>query len=123
MPPSTFRLLILTPDRQLLHKDNLTWVTARLIDGEIGIKSRHAPLLAETIDGKVDFGDEDESQSIDIQAGILKIDQDGVIIFTTGLFDPQLTRHETENEPIKLGRLADTLVSQLHKPAEEQKPW
>ena len=113
MASNTFRLLVVTPDRQLLLKDNLTWVKATLLDGEIGIKANHAPLLAETVDGPVIFSVDDEKQSIDIHAGILKIDKKGVVIFTTGHLDSEIVSKNVEIEQMQYERLAKNLIRHI----------
>jgi F0F1-type ATP synthase epsilon subunit len=116
MPSDTLRLLVLTPDSQLLSKDNLRWVNATLIDGGIGIRPNHTPLLAETIDGPVSFSDGDEEQSIDIDAGILMVDKKGVIIFTTGLLASGKSKLDWEKDQMQFNRLAQNLSSQIDSP-------
>lgn len=107
------RLLVVTPDSQLVCKDNLIWVMASLIDGKIGIKANHAPLLAETVDGVVSFDDGEEIGSIEVQSGILMVGQNGVTIFTTGLIEQDPSSQNHESGQIGFDRLARYLIRQM----------
>ena len=113
MKADKLRLLVLTPEKRLLLKENLTQVRAKLIDGEIGIRAHHAPLLGETVSGPVFFGDEDYEDMINIQAGILKIDQKGATIFTSGFLERENGPKITTDESIQFERLTEDLLQQV----------
>lgn len=113
MKADKLRLLVLTPEKQLLLKENLTCIRASLIDGEIGIKLHHALLLGETVSGPVFFSGEDHEDMIKIQAGILKIDQNGVTIFTSGLLEEKSEPKIIVGESIQFKRLTQDLLQHV----------
>ena len=113
MKADKLRLLVLTPEKQLLLKENLTWIRASLIDGEIGIKVHHAPLLGETISGPVFFVCEDIEETININAGILKIDQNDVTIFTSGFLEEKSEPKIIVGESIQFKRLTQDLLQHV----------
>lgn len=55
--------------------------------GEIGIRPGHHPLVAETVSGRLRFRGTQYEETIELQAGILEIDRDGIVIFTRGTLD------------------------------------
>jgi F0F1-type ATP synthase epsilon subunit len=80
------RLTVLTPGKTLLDTRGVAWVKARLTDGAgIGIWPLHAPLVAETVRGRVNYADEAGEHSLDLEAGILQVDGDGVTILTSSM--------------------------------------
>jgi F0F1-type ATP synthase epsilon subunit len=110
--PDGFSLLVVTPESRLLERDNLTWVRAKLVDGEIGILARHAPLLAETVDGALRYGNGEEAHVIRLYAGILKVSRDGVTVFTSGLLEAPEDEMEPKPAPVLFSRLTATLLNQ-----------
>ena len=79
------RLMVLTPAETLLDVAEAAWVQVQLSDGGgIGIYPGHAPLLAETIAAPVRYADESGEHALDLEAGILQVERDGVTIFTSG---------------------------------------
>ena len=80
------RLTVLTPAETLLDVEEVAWVQARLADGGgIGIYRGHAPLLAETITAPLRYADASGEHTLEVEAGILQVDSDGVTILTSGL--------------------------------------
>jgi F0F1-type ATP synthase epsilon subunit len=80
------RLMVLTPAETLLDVAEVAWVQAQLSDGGgIGIYPGHAPLLAETATASLRYADESGEHALDLEAGILQVERDGVTIFTSGL--------------------------------------
>ena len=79
------RLAVLTPGETLLDARGVAWVKARLTDGGgIGIWPLHAPLVGETVSGRMRYADEAGEHWLDLEAGILQVDGDGVTILTSG---------------------------------------
>ena len=80
------RLMVLTPAKTLLDVEEVAWVQAQLADGGgIGIYPRHAPLLAETVTAPLRYAGESGEHTLNLEAGILQVDGEGVTIFTSGL--------------------------------------
>ncbi len=78
----SFHLTVLTPERALLEAEGVTQVQARLADGgPIGIYPGHAPLLAETVAAPLRYADPSGEHAIDLDAGILQVNGDGVTVF------------------------------------------
>jgi len=88
--------MVLTPAKALLEVEEVTWVQARLADGGgIGIYPGHAPLLAETVTAPLRYADGSGEHALDLEAGILQVDRDGVTIFTS--------------EPVQTSEVSETL--------------
>ena len=113
MKAETLRLLVMTPEKELLLKEDLLWVRATLIDGEIGIQANHTPLIGETLTGPVHFGSENEEDAINLEAGILKVDQLGVTIFTSGIADSKTSHPKINDDELKFERLANDLLQRF----------
>ena len=79
------KLLVLTPEETLLETEKAGKVRLALADGgSIGIHPGHHPLLAETQDGPVEYGEEDYTEAVPVRAGILHVETDQVTIYTSG---------------------------------------
>ncbi|MFL7808528.1 MAG: hypothetical protein AB8I80_07855 [Anaerolineae bacterium] len=80
--PRPFRLTVLAPERALLETGGVTQVQAQLADGgPIGIYPGHAPLLAETVAATLHYVDASGEHTIDLNAGILQVNSEGVTVF------------------------------------------
>lgn len=85
---SSVQLLVLTPDRTLLHADNVRWVKIQLADGGgIGIWPGHAPLLAESVAAPLRYADDLGEHLVPLSAGVLLVAPDRVTVYTTGPAD------------------------------------
>jgi len=112
-PTSPLSLLILSPEDILLERDNLTAVNVPLADGgAIGIRSGHAPLIAETLRGTILYRTEGEQSSIELLPGVLQIRENKVVILTAGQAD-QGQEPMFQPQKIKFDRLMKTLVSKF----------
>ena len=81
----SIHLTVLLPDEVLLDEVGIAWVQAQLVDGGgIGIYPGHAPLLAETVAAPLRYADDEGEHAIDLAAGILQVDSQGVTVLTTG---------------------------------------
>lgn len=105
---------VLTPEGLILKADRLKSIRIPLVDGgTIGIRPMHAPLIAETTQGKVQYRTEIESNEVELHAGILDIYQNMVTILTAGKVS------EIESEIIgksetEYNRLMQTLIDHLY---------
>ena len=114
MKTETLRLLVMTPEKQLLLKKDLLWVRALLIDGEIGIQPNHTPLIAETLQGPVHFGSKEGKEEINLESGIFKVDKYGVTIFTSGIADNKTSRPTINNDELQFERLAMDILQRFN---------
>jgi F0F1-type ATP synthase epsilon subunit len=110
-----FRLVVLTPEEPLLDAGEVAWVQAHLADGGgIGIYPGHAPLVAETVTAPLRYADPAGEHALDLEAGILQVDAEGVTIFTSG---PAQTSKASEtlevSEEARFDRLAQALVATM----------
>ena len=106
-------LRILSPDGVSIEQEQLTSISVPLADGgRIGIKPGHAPLIAETARGAIQFRSETGETSIEVHPGVLEIKGQAVIILTAGEVSE---RAEFVAEPAQIAfkRLMQTLVSKL----------
>lgn len=86
--PRSLRLTVLTPTARLVRSKAVDWVKADLADGgSIGIWPGHAPLVAETVDGPLRYGDESGERRLGLRAGVLHIDSAGVTVLVPGRVD------------------------------------
>lgn len=101
------RLTVLTLAETLLDVEEVAWVRARLADGGgISIYPGHAPLLAETVTAPLRYANGSGEHVLELEAGILQVDRDGVTIFTSGL-----TQTSEVSEDKRFDRLARTLLT------------
>lgn len=105
------KLLILTPEATLLEETDVGRVRILLSDGgSIGIRPGHHPLLAETRAGELAFGADGYTQSVRLQAGILRVAPDVVTVYTAGFLSDSA---DVETDPNRLDELTDELEEQL----------
>lgn len=111
------QLTVLTPAEALLHADEVEWVQVPLADGGgIGVFPGHAPLVAETITGPVRYADDAGEHTVEVSAGILQIDSEGVTILTGGFAYAQSGSYH-ERGP-RFDRLAQTVATLLENESE-----
>jgi F0F1-type ATP synthase epsilon subunit len=113
-------LTVLTPAQILLHVREAAWLQARLSDGGgIGIYPGHAPLLAETVTAPVHYADRLGEHTLQLEAGILQVERDGVTIFTSGMSQPDADSRPfslsaaSEDAGTRFDRLAQVLLGTL----------
>lgn len=109
----TLRLRVITPERVLLSVDEAAKVRLRLADRAwLSVYPYHAPLVAETLPGVLQYETETEAGEMRLGAGILRILGNEVTVLTRG----QLGRtRETEltEEDRRYDRLMRQLMSSL----------
>ncbi|MBN1955594.1 MAG: hypothetical protein JW900_11165 [Anaerolineae bacterium] len=104
------RLAVLTPAETVLEVAGVARVQVQLADGGgISIYPGHAPLLAETVTAPVTYGDAAGEHALELEAGILQIDQQGVTIFTAPR--TALPTAIESQAPERFRRLAGELLS------------
>jgi F0F1-type ATP synthase epsilon subunit len=115
------RLMVLTPAETLLDVAEAAWLQVQLSDGGgIGIYPGHAPLLAETVAAPVRYADESGEHALDLEAGILQVERDGVTIFTSGLAQTSEVSETSEvSDGARFDRLARALFTTLQTQPEE----
>jgi F-type H+-transporting ATPase subunit epsilon len=115
------RLMVLTPAQTLLDVAEVAWVQVQLSDGGgIGIYPGHAPLLAETVTAPLRYADELGEHALDLEAGILQVERDGVTIFTSGLAQTsEVSETSDVSEGARFERLAQALLTTLQAQPEE----
>jgi F0F1-type ATP synthase epsilon subunit len=117
------RLTVLTPAETLLAVGQAAWVQVRLADGGgIGIYPGHAPLLAETVDAPLRYADPSGEHALDLEAGILQVDGDGVTIFTSGSLqavEGLQSPLDSESGEMRFDRLARALLTAIRAQAED----
>jgi F0F1-type ATP synthase epsilon subunit len=115
------RLMVLTPAKTLLDVAEVAWVQVQLSDGGgIGIYPGHAPLLAETVTAPVRYADESGEHALDLEAGILQVELDGVTIFTSGTAQTSEVSETSEvSDGAHFDRLARALFTTLQTQPEE----
>ena len=116
-------LMVLTPAETLLDVAGVAWVQIQLSDGGgIGIYPGHAPLLAETVTAPLRYADGSGEHALDLKAGILQVEGDGVTIFSSGLAQTsedfgELSRAVLETSEVsdeaRFDRLARALLTTL----------
>ena len=115
------RLVVLTPAETLLDVVEVAWVQVQLSDGGgIGIYPGHAPLLAEMVTAPLRYADEWGEHALDLEAGILQVEPDGVTIFTSGLAQTSEVSETSEvSDGARFDRLARALLTTLQaRPGE-----
>jgi F0F1-type ATP synthase epsilon subunit len=115
------RLMVLTPAETLLDRAEVSWVQVQLSDGGgIGIYPGHAPLLAETVTAPLRYADELGEHTLDLAAGILQVEYDGVTIFTSGLAQTtEVPETSIVSDGARFDRLAGALLAALQvRPGE-----
>jgi len=111
MEQPSLTLKVLTPEGSLIDQGNLMGITLPLAnDYPIGIRPGHAPLIAETVQGRIKYRKSGEISTIDLHAGVVEIRDNVVTILTPGEIDKTEQVSATEKE---YDRLMRTLVQQV----------
>lgn len=111
IPEKSLTLKVFTPDGPLHVVKGLTAITIPLANGyPIGIRPGHAPLIAETAQGSLRYRHDNLESELGLFAGILKIRNNEVIIFTAGELT-DITAEKTPPQMAEYDRLMKTLVN------------
>ena len=115
MVSKPLRLTVLTLAETLLDVEEVAWVRARLANGGgISVYPGHAPLLAETVTAPLRYANGSGEHVLDLEAGILQVDRDGVTIFTSGLVQTSEVSGTLEVPGgTRFDRLARTLLTAM----------
>jgi F0F1-type ATP synthase epsilon subunit len=111
-------LTILTPERILLQVERASKVRLRLADQAwISLYRNHAPLVAETTAGPVQYETEAEAGELHVGAGILWVSQNRVDVLTSGLATAA-EEQEAASHVQQFDRLARELLAGLTEDLE-----
>ncbi|MBG0771474.1 MAG: hypothetical protein H0S82_07175 [Anaerolineaceae bacterium] len=100
MKEDELTLRVLSPDGQSVEADHLLEIIVPLADGgTIGIRPKHAALIAETISGPVQYQTNGEVFKVDILAGILSIRDNLVTILSAGIAEEANNVVESPADP------------------------
>ncbi|MCD6475713.1 MAG: F0F1 ATP synthase subunit epsilon [Anaerolineaceae bacterium] len=106
-------LRVWSPSETLLNVDDVSKVIVSLGDGLIGILPGHTNLLAESADGEIRYTDNNgEEYKMDLFGGILKVENNQVLLFTSGVREEnsELLKPAQIEEELKFDRLALELM-------------
>lgn len=108
-------LRIWSPSETLLDSGDVTKVVVMLPDGEIGLYPKHTNLMAETVDGDLRWIDPDGEHAISLYGGILRVHNQQVLVFTSGIISESadLLREVQLSEDLIYDRLARQLMSTM----------
>jgi len=116
-----FHFVVLTPAETLLDVSMIQRIQLRIADGGgLSIYPGHAPLLAETLSGAVTYVNEGGEHQIEVEAGILHVTPEQVLILVPGA----LQHGERERPAVReardrrFERLASTLLEMLREEPE-----
>lgn len=76
---STMRLDIVTPDATVFS-DEVTFILAKGVEGDLGILPQHMPLVTLLKDGPVTIKQEDREQVVHLRGAFLEVRKDRVTI-------------------------------------------
>jgi F0F1-type ATP synthase epsilon subunit len=111
MNQKTLLLNIVAPEGLLRTEENLTAINITLANGSfLGIRPGHAPLIAETNEGKVHFRSGSTRGDYELHAGVLEVRDNVVTILIAG--EVSSTPDEiTEPAEMNFDRLINTLLA------------
>lgn len=117
--PAVVHLRVLTPE-QVMFDGPVDWVQIPLEDGLLGVWPEHAPLVAATGQGELEFAAQGEIQRMPIGAGVLRIDSTHcVVMFGATAASPQPERDlealAAHLEEALYERLTETEVEELQQ--------
>jgi len=106
-------VIVLTPEKTLLEEKMVESMRMPLADGgSIGIRPGHHPLLAETRNGNLVYTRGSETNQLSLRAGILRVDAQGVTVYTNGLTSDS---DEQDDESTRLDAITDELEEKLEE--------
>ena len=110
---ASIELRIITPGRAVFQ-GHVHWVQIPLTDGLLGVWPGHAPLVGALGRGILQFGLAAETRSIEIDGGILRIDETGCTVLL-GAGSSGLASSDVDREALSRGleeMLTETLSEQ-----------
>lgn len=116
----SLHLEVLTPAAKLLDVAEAEWVHLRLADGTgLSVYPGHAALLAETVTAPLRYADQSGEQTFSIEAGILQVKDNTVMIFTSGPLDAaEIGKPAAVSAERRFKRLAQELQARLEAEPE-----
>jgi F-type H+-transporting ATPase subunit epsilon len=70
---SSLVLDIVTPEKRILHEENVAIVTLRTVEGEIGVLPGHIPLYSQLAAGELRYKKDNEEYFVAIHGGFLEV--------------------------------------------------
>lgn len=83
----TIHLDVITPDTAVLSED-VTFVSCRALDGELGILPNHAPLIASLRIWPLAYDKDGQRQHITVNAGFLEVNKNTITVVTPAAEKP-----------------------------------
>ncbi len=113
----TLHLRVLTPAETLLEVEGVKRVHLRLVNGTgISVYPGHTHLLAETLTAPVRYTDDSGEHTFNAEAGIVQVDDDGIMVFTSGSQEsPETTELPAVAQERKFERLARAFQYELEE--------
>ncbi len=110
---SDLTLRVISPEGVIFEANQLFNVVIPLVDGgSIGIRPKHAPLIAETVTGSVRYQSQAGEEVLDTLAGVLEVRDNIVTILTAGSIEESDAEFSQSPETV-YDRLIETLVNDL----------
>lgn len=111
----TLRLVVKSPAGLLFEKSGLLSVQIDLLDGKIGIRPGHAPLIAEVAAGEIAMEDGQNTTLTSVQPGIMVVQEDLINIYSPALNDSKEDVLEAgPSSEEEFDQLLDAVMSTLH---------
>lgn len=64
---------IVTPEKKILHEEEVSIVTLRTIEGEIGVLPGHLPLYSQLVEGELRYRKDNQEFFVAIHGGFLEV--------------------------------------------------
>lgn len=108
-------LVVLAPGEILLEEAGIKQVNVQLVNGGMGILPGHTALLAEIAPGALRYRDDSGAHQVQLDGGVLQIQDNRVMIFTSSLVSPDESGLAAEymRQGERFDRLASALVAGL----------
>lgn len=108
----TFHLDIITPDASVLS-DDVEFVVARALDGDLGIMPNHAPLIASLDIGPLSYIKDGVRQYISVAEGFMEVSHNTVTIITPA------AEHPTDIDVERAQRARERAEKRLQSKSQE----
>jgi F-type H+-transporting ATPase subunit epsilon len=108
---NSLSLFIKNPEKILFKDEKILSIRVPLLDGSLGIRPGHAPLLGEVKSGKIQYIKEEngDSEEVEVNSGILQILKNQVTIYSVDTESQNMISDEDD-----IGALNSTLLNLLY---------
>ncbi len=97
---SSLTLDIVTPEKRILHEENVAIVTLRTVEGEIGVLPGHIPLYSQLAAGELRYKKNNDEFFVAIHGGFLEVANSKVTV----LADAAARAEELDEAQIEAAR-------------------